>query len=184
MRTLSAGPMLTCVLLSLGCFHRSFDILHSGVAFQKPEAPARQASAPPERRPPIPHLSWRDDEALTRLFTPVAAPPGIYRVAVSDAPIEQVAAAFATLAGADPDAWKITSAGLVEAFGTEGPYNRARLARLINGGRIRMARGSVSVDGEAVAYTLVTPVPDPSLSTLGAGTMIVTVRAELLMKLD
>jgi len=35
-----------------------------------------------------------------------------------------------------------------------------------------------------VAYTLVTPVPDPSLSTLGAGTMIVTVRAELLMKLD
>ena len=109
---------------------------------------------------------------------------GIYEVAVSDALIDQVAAAFARLPGADPDAWKITSAGLTDAFGTEGPYDRARLARLINGGRIRMARGSVSLNGETVAYTLVTPVPDPSLSTLGGGTMILTVRADRLMKLD
>ena len=114
----------------------------------------------------------------------MAAPRGIYEVAVSDALIEQVAAAFARLPGADPDAWKITSAGLTDAFGTEGPYDRARLARLINGGRIRMARGSVSLNGETVAYTLVTPVPDPSLSTLGSGTMILTVHADRLMKLD
>jgi hypothetical protein len=142
-----------------------------------------QAAALPERRPPIPHLSWRDDEALTRLFTPVAAPPGIYRVSVTGAPIEQVAAAFARLPGADPDAWKITSAGLTDAFGTEGPYDRARLARLINGGRIRAARGSVSPGGETVAYTLVTPVPDRSLSTLAEGTMILAVDAERLMQL-
>jgi hypothetical protein len=105
-------------------------------------------------------------------------------VSVADATIEQVAAALAGLPGADPDAWKITSAGLTDAFGTEGPYDRARLARLINGGRIRIARGSVSVGGETVAYTLVTPVPDRSLSTLGDGTMILAVHVDRLMKLD
>jgi hypothetical protein len=149
--------------------------------------PALQATEPsvrPGQATTDPRASSHRDDALTRLFTPMVAPPGIYQVSVTDAPIEQVAAAFARLPGADPRAWHVASAGLTEAFGTEGPYDRARLARLINGGRIRMARGSVSVSGETVAYSLVTPVPDPSFSTLGGGTMILTVHAERLMKRD
>lgn len=119
--------------------------------------------------------------ALTRLFAPPAAPRGSCEVSMTAAPIEEVVAAMRAMPGADPAGWHIRSAGLTDAFGTEGPYDRARLARLIGGGRIRMARGSVTADGETTGYTLVTPVPDPAFETLRSGTMIVAVRVQRML---
>ena len=117
------------------------------------------------------------DPALTRLFTPLAVPPGMYVVYTSSEPIETVTAKLRALdATPAPDAWKPSRPEAHVAFGQEGSYDRARLARLFNGARVSVVRGSLVEGGKRVAYTLVSPFPDATLSRIVEGTMVIEFR--------
>jgi hypothetical protein len=125
------------------------------------------------------------DQALTSLFAPVAAPPGTYDVYTSAEPVQVLASRLRTQ---DPspraDAWKVLGSDPVNAFGVEGRYDRARLARLFVGRRVQVARGSLRGPDGVVGYTLVSPYPDPSLETLRPGTMIIVARIGKLLDRD
>lgn len=114
------------------------------------------------------------DPALTRLFTPIAAPAGEYVVYRSDRPVDAIAAELKAL---DPDpapgAWQPLRPEAHDAFGQDGPYDRARLARLFRGTRVTLIRGSLTEGPRRVAYTLISPYPAPSLDTIVAGTMVI-----------
>jgi hypothetical protein len=71
------------------------------------------------------------------------------------------------------DAWKVSPLAPVDAFGTVGPYDAPKLARLYMGTRPRVARGSLRTGDGLVAYTLVAPWPDPDLTALQPGTMVI-----------
>lgn len=119
----------------------------------------------------------RPDPALARLFTPLAAPAGTYTVYRSPSPIEPLAAGLRALDPAPaPGAWEPARPEANTAFGQEGRYDRARLARLFNGKRVTVVRGSLTREGSRVAYTLVSPYPDASLSTIVEGTMTIEFR--------
>jgi hypothetical protein len=114
------------------------------------------------------------DPRLTRLFTPPAAPPGIYQVFRSPRPIADLAAAFRAL---DPapvaGAWRVAPLGPADAFGTTGAYDAPMLARLYVGALPRVARGSLRTAEGLVAYTLIAPWPDADLKALQPGTMVI-----------
>lgn len=116
----------------------------------------------------------RPDEALTRLFTPRAVPAGMYFVYRSARPLEAI---VADLRAQDPvpsaGAWQPTRPEAHGAFGQEGIYDRARLARLFNGKRVTVVRGSIRREGRTVAYTLISPYPDPTISAILDGTMVI-----------
>jgi len=106
---------------------------------------------------------------------PPTAPPGAYEVYESTSGVERLAA---TLRARDPDpaegAWKLARTGPGDAFGAEGLYDRARLALLVGGGRITVARGSLrGPDGSVTAYTLLSPYPNPAMTELRTGTMTI-----------
>ena len=114
------------------------------------------------------------DPALTRLFTPLAAPPGTYVVYRSTETIETLTKRLRALDPAPaPGAWKPSRPEAHVAFGQEGSYDRARLARLFNGMRVTVVRGSLLQDGQRVAYTLVSPFPDAALSRIVEATMVI-----------
>ena len=114
------------------------------------------------------------DQALARLFTPLAVPAGTYRVYRSHETIEALTTRLRAL---DPSpaagAWEPTRPEAHGAFGQEGLYDRARLARLFNGKRATVVRGSLVQDGQRLAYTLVSPYPDATLSRIVEGTMVI-----------
>jgi hypothetical protein len=116
-------------------------------------------------------------QAHERLFTPVSAPAGMYEAYEVEGSIERLAAAFRDRDPApSKGAWQIQKTGPGDAFGAEGPYDRARLAMLIGGRRISVARGALrDDDGSLVGYTLLSPYPDPTLSELRDGTLIIRV---------
>ena len=117
------------------------------------------------------------DEALTRLFTPLAVPAGTYVVYTSGEGIEPLAARLRELDPLPaPGAWTPTRPEAHGAFGQEGVYDRARLARLFNGKRVTVVRGSLLRDGQRLAYTLVSPYPDATLSRIVDGTMVIEFR--------
>jgi hypothetical protein len=121
------------------------------------------------------------DEALTRLFTPLGAPAGTYVVYTSGEAIEPLAAHLRELDPSPaPGAWTPTRPEAHGAFGQEGVYDRARLARLFNGKRVTVVRGSVRRDGQRLAYTLVSPYPDATLSRIVDGTMVIEFRVPAL----
>jgi hypothetical protein len=117
------------------------------------------------------------DVALARLFTPLSAPPGMYEVFTSTESIESLTARLKALDPTPaPGAWEPSRPEAHGAFGQEGVYDRARLARLFNGKRVSVVRGSFVKDGQRLAYTLVSPHPDATLSRIVDGTMIVEFR--------
>ena len=62
----------------------------------------------------------------------------------------------------------------LEAFGTAGAYDRSKVARLYTGGRVSVVRGPVERGGKVVAaVTLISPYPDPTLSRLEKGTLVI-----------
>ena len=95
------------------------------------------------------------DPALTALFTPVHPELGRYEVCTSDEPLEGDADALDAL----------------DAFGTAGSYDRAKLQRLYGSTRVRVARGWTANASEFVATTRLSPYPDATLTHLHAGTM-------------
>jgi hypothetical protein len=109
------------------------------------------------------------DPSLTALFTPRHSELGRYEVCTTSESIEQ---ALAESKPADQrDAIEPLEA--LEAFGTAGTYNRAALARLYGGTRVRVARRWQRRDGQFVSETLLSPYPDPTLTRLNPGTMLI-----------
>ena len=58
--------------------------------------------------------------------------------------------------------------------GAAGPYDRARLARLYGGTRVRVVRGWAETAGHFESVTLLSPYPDPDLTRLQPGTMVIS----------
>ena len=124
----------------------------------------------------LPSLGQADPE-LTRLFTPggLAIPPGTYAVYRSPQALADLAAALkARDPSPAPGAWEIQRPEPLDAFPAYGQHDRSRLARLFNGRRVTLARGSLLVDGRRVAFVLIAPYPDTTLSSIvDHGTMVI-----------
>ena len=95
------------------------------------------------------------DPALTALFTPARPELGRYEVCTTDDPLEGDTESI------DP----------LDAFGTAGSYDRAKLQRLYGGTRVRVARTWTANATEFVSTTRLSPYPDATLTHLHAGTM-------------
>ena len=109
------------------------------------------------------------DAALTALFTPLHPILGRYEVCTTGDPLDRVAAPA-------PDGPKYGPSEMLEpleAFGAAGPYDRAALARLYAGRRVRVARGWIERDDEFESITLLSPYPDATLARLRPGTMVI-----------
>ena len=101
------------------------------------------------------------DPSLTALFTPPHPQRGRYEVCVTAEPIEE------SVRG-DTEAVEA-----LDAFGAAGPYNRAALARLYGGTRVRVARQWRQTGRTFESLTYLSPYPDASLTRLNAGTMVI-----------
>jgi hypothetical protein len=99
----------------------------------------------------------------------------MYEVYESRSPLERIASALRALDDdARPGSWNVQRLGAGDAFGAEGSYNRIRLAVLVGGRRLDVARGSIrDADGAVTAFTLISPYPDPELRELKPGTMTI-----------
>jgi hypothetical protein len=105
--------------------------------------------------------SYRCDPALTALFTPPHPQLGRYEVCTTPEPLDAL-----TAAGGD-----IETLEALDAFGSAGPYDRAALARLYGGRRVRVARAWTESQGRFESITRLSPYPDVSLRRLMPGTM-------------
>jgi len=123
------------------------------------------------------------DPAFARLFAPPHPRVGRYEVCVSADPLTALV---------DPD-WPIETTGPLDAFGLAGTYNRAALVRLYGGRPVQVAFGwrrmegrigrsldrpidgqaDGTVDGTFESLTLISPYPDPTLTRLEPGTLII-----------
>jgi hypothetical protein len=114
------------------------------------------------------------DEALTRRFTPGSVAHGTYVVYRSERPVSDLAA---ELRAHDPapsqGAWKPERQDSLEAFDGASRADRFRIAELYVGIHPFVARGSLVRDGRRLAYTLISPYPDATLSRLKPGTLII-----------
>jgi hypothetical protein len=101
------------------------------------------------------------DPALTALFTPPHPQLGHYAVCTTPEPLEALVGT-----SAQPEALEA-----LDAFGAAGPYDRASLARLYGGTRVRVVRGWAESAGRFESFTRLSPYPDRSLTRLLPGTM-------------
>jgi hypothetical protein len=102
------------------------------------------------------------DSPLAALFTPPHPRGGRYEVCTTTDPIESAAGAG-----------DIEALPPLDAFGVAGPYDRAALSRLFGGGRVRVARRWERKGAEFVSLTYLSPYPDPQLTRLESGTMLI-----------
>ena len=102
------------------------------------------------------------DSPLKALFTPARPEMGRYEVCTTADPIERAA-------GTGPIEWL----NPLDGFGDAGPYDRATLAQLYGGDRVRVARRWERHGDEFVALTYLSPYPDAQLKRLNAGTMVI-----------
>jgi len=109
------------------------------------------------------------DPSLAALFTPRHSELGRYEVCTTAESIEQA------LAEGKPAKLRdaIEPLEALDAFGAAGTYNRATLARLYGGTRVRVARRWQQRDDQFISETLLSPYPDPTLTRLNPGTMLI-----------
>ena len=102
------------------------------------------------------------DPAYLRLFTPTRPTLGRYEVCV--------------LEDSKPEGYKYADPERVEpldAFGTAGAYNRATLVQLFGGRRVTVVRGWRESPGRFESVTLLSPYPNPVLTHLEPGTLMI-----------
>jgi hypothetical protein len=117
------------------------------------------------------------DDGLRLAFTPASFAAGSFAVHRSREAIGRLAARLRALDPAPaPGAWQVERAGVFDAFGGEGPYDKARLARLFGGSLPSVARGTLVTTTGRRALTLISPCPDASLSSLRPGTMVIVTK--------
>jgi hypothetical protein len=102
--------------------------------------------------------------ALADLFTPPRPIVGRYEVCTTAEPLGALAAAGTTIEAVDP----------LDAFGTAGPYDRFALVRLYGATRAQVVRRWIDRGTELESQTLISPYPDPGLTRLMPGTMIIS----------
>jgi hypothetical protein len=109
------------------------------------------------------------DPLLGALFTPPRPELGRYEVCTTSAALESVAA--------ENEAYgqevRIEALEALDAFGAAGPYNRATLARLYGGTRVRVVRRWKQRGNQFISETLLSPYPDATLTRLNSGTMVI-----------
>jgi len=114
------------------------------------------------------------DEALTRRFTPGSVAHGTYVVYRSERPVSDLAA---ELRAHDPapsqGAWKPERQDALDAFDSASRADRFRIAELYVGIHPFVARGSLVRDSRRLAYTLISPYPDATLTRLEPGTLVI-----------
>lgn len=94
-------------------------------------------------------------------------------------PIEDLTAALKAVDPAPaPGAWALTRLEAHDAFGQAGVYDRFTLAQLFGGRRVTVVRGSLSRGTARDAYTLISPYPDPSLTRLDPGTLVIVLHLD------
>lgn len=104
------------------------------------------------------------DPELARLFAPAHPRLGRYEVCTTTAPLDSLIEAGSTIESQSP----------LDALGTAGAYQRARVVRLYGAGRPRVAhRWQEHGGGGFESSTLVSPYPDPTLTRLEPGTLII-----------
>jgi hypothetical protein len=103
------------------------------------------------------------DPRFATLFTPAHPQLGRYEVCTSTRPLDALVR----------NGWPIEPTAPTDAFGAAGAYDRAALARLYGGRRPLVARGWIQGNGTFESVTLVSPYPDPSLTHLEPGTLII-----------
>jgi hypothetical protein len=109
------------------------------------------------------------DPLLGALFTPPRPELGRYEVCTTSAALESAAAET----GAAGQEVRIEALEALDAFGAAGPYNRAALARLYGGNRVRLVRRWQQHGNQFVSETLISPYPDATLTRLNSGTMVI-----------
>jgi hypothetical protein len=134
-----------------------------------PEPAGAKAARTAAAEPMVPAIAvagldgCRCDPALARIFTPVRPQHGRYAVCTTEAPPEAVA-------GPDP---RVETQHPLDAFGTAGPYNRARLALLYGGRQARVARWWRMEGNQLASMTAISPYPNAALSILLPGTLVI-----------
>lgn len=120
-------------------------------------------------------VQWTCDADLAALFTPARPQVGHYEVCTTpitlEAVVDDLAAAGVHLAAPE-------MLNPFDAFGAAGRYNRAALARLYGGRRVRVARGWAQRGDRFESVTLLSPYPDPTLTQLRSGTMAIRLTLE------
>jgi hypothetical protein len=103
------------------------------------------------------------DEALAVLWTPRHPQLGRYEVCTIARPLQDVAR----------PGWTIERAPPLDALGTAGSYDRAKVARLYGGRYPSVAHGWLDENGGFQSITLVSPHPNRQLTALEPGTLVI-----------
>jgi hypothetical protein len=174
--TLSVGGVL-CAFVAAGT---SAGFLSSAILFTSDPPSlgmARPSSPEAQAGPALPLDLGSEDRAYRELFTPSSSPPGTFAVYRSAEDLTSLAARLRALdAHPAAGAWDVEKTGVFDAFGTEGPYDKGRLARLFGGSSPRAARGSLVMPPARVAVALISPYPDLAITSLQRGTLVIVTR--------
>jgi hypothetical protein len=121
---------------------------------------------------------WRETPAHAALFAPAGDRAAFYRAYSAPMNLDTALSRLGHTAAIDPaGAWTPRSVAPADAFGQAGRYDRAALARLYGATQPRVARGARLEGGRvAESWTLISPYPDPSLSRLEPGTLLLVLR--------
>lgn len=125
-----------------------------------------------------PIRGWKEAPGYVSLFVP-RGHDGAYRAFLLPPGLDDVLEALAAEPALvrTPGGWTAREELAVDAFGQAGVYDPWKLARLYGSRRARVARGPRQEGGRVVeSWTLVSPYPDPSLSRLLPGTLLMVLR--------
>jgi hypothetical protein len=117
----------------------------------------------PAEPPALGFADMRCDAGLTAMFTPPHPQLGRYEVCTSPAALPSLA----------PVEWRRETLAPLDAFGSAGAYDRARLSRLYGGRSVAVARGWIRQGERFESITLISPHPDAALAHLQPGTLVI-----------
>jgi len=147
------------------------------------------AVAAPDQAPVTPvdaaALPGRPSPQLATILTPRLAPPGSFVVRVLDLPLPRATALVRKHFAPQPPpvppdgAWMPIKTAPLTAFGDTALYDRSRVAQLYVAMLAQVVRAPVERGGRVVgSVTLISPYPDPTLSRLEPGTLLIYFDAE------
>ena len=122
---------------------------------------------------------WQPAPEYLPLFAPAGPRRNAYETFVSSVGLDAVLKRLQSEPGvlAPPGAWEPKAELPFDAFGQTGRYDRWRLAEVYGARRARVARGPRGAGTHVTeVWTLVSPYPDPSLTRLEPGTLLIVLR--------